>query len=149
MTLAGVYRLDPGNRPTRTSTLHDDRQRHRALYVYSFSISSLNEARKGSRSDLRNRIFRPITRRWGICFRSTQRYTVCGLTPRYLAASLTVNGISWATIAVGLPFSVNSFIVKISATKVTRSSSSVGFPPPEISPIIPSSERFFTEVLSA
>ena len=27
-------------------------------------------------------MLRPITRRWGICFRSTQRYTVCGLTPR-------------------------------------------------------------------
>src|SRR5208282_6842236 len=37
-------------------------------------------------------MFRPITRRWGICFRSTQRYTVCALTPRYLAASRTVSG---------------------------------------------------------
>src|SRR5262252_2110185 len=38
----------------------------------------------------------PITRRWGICFRSTQRYTVCGLTPKYVAASRTVRGSSSA-----------------------------------------------------
>jgi len=34
---------------------------------------------------------RPITRRWGICFRSTQRYTVCGLTPRNLAAKFNID----------------------------------------------------------
>jgi hypothetical protein len=37
-------------------------------------------------------MFRPITRRWGICIRSTQRYTVCGLTPRNAAASRTFRG---------------------------------------------------------
>src|SRR5580700_11101506 len=39
-------------------------------------------------------MLRPITRRWGICFRSTQRYTVCGLTPRKMAASRTRSGSS-------------------------------------------------------
>ncbi len=53
-------------------------------------------SRNESKSDFKNRIFRPITRRWGICFRSTQRYTVCGLTPRNLAASRTVRGYSLA-----------------------------------------------------
>jgi hypothetical protein len=38
--------------------------------------------------------YAPITRRWGICFRSTQRYTVWTLTPRYTAASRTVSGSS-------------------------------------------------------
>src|SRR5260370_13223116 len=65
----------------------------------AFSICCLKDARKGSRSDLKNRIFRPITRRWGICFRYTQRYTVCGLTPRNLAASFTVRGCSISAIA--------------------------------------------------
>src|SRR4029077_15388976 len=79
-----------------------DTQSHPVQVVSPFSISCLNEARKGSRSDLRNRIFRPITRRWGICFRSTQRYAVCGLTPRNLAASRTVNGRSSATVGLSL-----------------------------------------------
>src|SRR5216683_3210834 len=91
---------DPGSASTKNSNPDADTQLHPVQLVLPFSISCLNEARKGSRSDLRNRIFRPITRRWGICFRSTQRYTVCGLTPRYLAASLTVSGSSLATIAV-------------------------------------------------
>ena len=39
-------------------------------------------------------MLRPITRRWGICFRSTQRYTVWMLTPKYTAASRTVSGSS-------------------------------------------------------
>src|SRR5579863_5940242 len=39
-------------------------------------------------------MLRPITRRWGICFRSTQRYTVGGLTARYTAASRTLSGSS-------------------------------------------------------
>jgi hypothetical protein len=39
-------------------------------------------------------MLRPITRRWGICFHSTQRYTVCGLTPKYTAASRTLSGSS-------------------------------------------------------
>jgi len=52
-----------------------------------FSISCLNCARNGTRSDFKNRMLRPITRRWGICFRSTQRYTVCGLTPRKTAGN--------------------------------------------------------------
>jgi len=47
-------------------------------------------------------MFRPITRRWGICFRSTQRYTVWVLTPRNFAASLTVNGHSSAQPNLGL-----------------------------------------------
>src|SRR5262249_30178431 len=64
-----------------------------------FTTSCLNCARKGSRSDFKNRMFRPITRRWGICFRSTQRYTVCTLTPRKRAASSTLMGSS----AVVLP----------------------------------------------
>jgi len=29
-------------------------------------------------------MLRPITQRWGICFRSTQRYTVCGLHSKKL-----------------------------------------------------------------
>src|SRR5438046_2661048 len=37
-------------------------------------------------------MLRPITRRWGICFRSTQGYTVRTLTPKYTAASRTVSG---------------------------------------------------------
>jgi len=50
-------------------------------------------------------MFRPITRRWGICFRSTQRYTVWTLTPRYTAASRTVSGRSLgaSTIPSALP----------------------------------------------
>jgi hypothetical protein len=67
---------------------------HRVYSVVPIPTSCLNVARKGSRSDFRNRILRPITRRWGICFRSTQRYTVCGLTPRYVAAARTVSGSS-------------------------------------------------------
>src|SRR5580658_5357471 len=59
-----------------------------------FSTSCLNCARKGSNSDFKNRMLRPITRKWGICFRSTQRYTVCGLTPKYTAASRTLSGSS-------------------------------------------------------
>src|SRR3989475_6883541 len=47
-------------------------------------------------------MLRPITRRWGICFRSTQRYTVCWLTPRNLAASRTVSGYSSSEIKVCL-----------------------------------------------
>src|SRR6185437_3535497 len=61
------------------------------------TTSCLKVARKGSNSDLKNRIFRPITRRWGICFRSTQRYTVWGLTPKKTAACRTVRGISSGT----------------------------------------------------
>jgi len=66
---------------------------------WQFPTSCLNVARKGSRSDLRNRMFRPITRRWGICFRSTQRYTVWTLTPKYTAASRTLSGTSSGTSA--------------------------------------------------
>ena len=36
-------------------------------------------------------MFRPMTRRWGPCLRSTQRYTVWGLTPRNRTASRTVS----------------------------------------------------------
>jgi hypothetical protein len=55
-----------------------------------------------------NRIERPIIRKWGICFRSTQSYTVCGLTPRNAAASGTRTGSSPAvaealeTVSVGM-----------------------------------------------
>ena len=70
--------------------------RRDAFSVVPFTTSCLNEARKAARSDRKNRIFRPITRRWGICRRSTQAYTVCGLTPRNRAASCTVNGNSSA-----------------------------------------------------
>ena len=85
----------------RETTLVWDRETGTPIYnaiVFNgpthFSISCLKEARKGSSSDLKNRIFRPITRRWGICFRSHQRYTVCAETPRYSAACFTVNGYS-------------------------------------------------------
>src|SRR5882762_7451488 len=61
-------------------------------YIQCIVISGLKEARNVSRSVFRKRMFRPITRRWGICLRSTQRYTVCGLTPRYLDASFTDRG---------------------------------------------------------
>src|SRR4029079_2468783 len=66
--------------------------RHHALSVVPYPTSCLNVSRKGTRSDFRNRMLRPITRRWGVCFRSTQRYTVWGLTPRKRAAALTVIG---------------------------------------------------------
>src|ERR1035437_6377458 len=56
------------------------------------TTSCLNVARKGSNSDFRNRMLRPIPRRWGICFRSTRRYTVWTLTPKYTADSRTVSG---------------------------------------------------------
>src|SRR5207244_11779366 len=67
---------------------------HHVYSVLPFSTSCLKLARNGSKSDFKNRMFRPITRRWGICFRSTQRYTVCALTPRKCAASRTVIGYS-------------------------------------------------------
>ena len=66
------------------------------VWTLELTGSLRNVARKRSRSSRRKRILRPITRRWGICRRSTQRQTVCGLTPRNLAAWVTLKGISSA-----------------------------------------------------
>src|SRR5262249_19196139 len=49
---------------------------HHVYSVVPFLTSCLKLARNGSRSDFKNRMFRPMTRRWGICLRSAQRYTV-------------------------------------------------------------------------
>src|SRR6202035_2728932 len=88
----GGHRNDPGNASTRPCCHCVDIQLRHVYSVLPNPTSCLKVARKGSRSDFRNRILRPITRRWGICFRSTQRYTVCALTPRYLDASFTDRG---------------------------------------------------------
>src|SRR6266481_101738 len=58
-------------------------------------------------------MLRPITRRWGICFRSTQRYTVCGLTPRKLAASGTVQGCSLPSLGVWIFISTKVFFFMV------------------------------------
>src|ERR1035437_5555510 len=46
------------------------------------TTSCLNVARKGSNSDFRNRMLRPIPRGWRIFVRSARRYTVWTLTPK-------------------------------------------------------------------
>src|SRR5690242_10633181 len=80
------------------------------------STDCLKPFRKDSRSDLRNRMHRPI-RRWGTALRSTQRYTVCGLTPRNRAASRTFIGNS--TMASSLR--IRSFILEVLAAKAITS----------------------------
>lgn len=53
-------------------TPHLEKSRARLERIYR-SISCLKEARKRSRSDLRKRMLRPITRKCGMLLRSTQR----------------------------------------------------------------------------
>src|SRR5450759_4819221 len=47
-----------------------------------------------------NRIARPMSRKRGICFRSTQAYTKEGLTPRNPAAVFTSTGASNSSLPV-------------------------------------------------
>jgi len=52
--------------------------KHRHIYlVVPFTTSCRNVARNGSRSDFKNRMFRPITRRWG-----TRDVRRCGIRHR-------------------------------------------------------------------
>src|SRR5215469_4028767 len=96
----GGYHLSLGSASTIHCCRFVDRPPHHVYAVLPFPTSCLNCARNGSKSDRKNRILRPITRRWGICFRSTQRYTVCWLTPRKHAASLTLMG-RFRTVSLG------------------------------------------------
>ena len=71
----------PDTASTRFSNPRVDTSSRHASLVLPLPTSCLNCARNGSNSDLRNRILRPITRKWGICFRSTQKYNCLRLTP--------------------------------------------------------------------
>ena len=75
-------------------------------------------------------MFRPITRRWGICRRSTQAYTVCGLTPRNRAASFTVNGASWAKACITTASTNTPVATRTPSTPVPMSNSDHRHPIP-------------------
>ena len=69
--------------------------------VVPSSTSSLNRLRKGSRSDFKKRVFRPISPEMGnLISLKPETFRVCGLTPskRRLADSQRIFGLTHRTL---------------------------------------------------
>jgi hypothetical protein len=89
-----VCRLYLGTASTRPSTPRAYTSPHHLFLGLAIPSLLFELSAEGLQLRFQEPELRPITRRWGICFRSIQRCTVCGLTPRKMAASRTRRGSS-------------------------------------------------------